>query len=368
MSRTLRWLAAALALLVICAGVSVVALLLVTHGDPVEAAQMAVFRLQLAGRERELNEPVSADSTPVRFTVAAGDTPRTVAQNLVNANLIRDPDLFVTFARANQLDTQIQAGVYFLAQAQPLTDIAYALTDSSSSQLPFRILEGWRVEEVAAAIDQTPMFGFSGADFLRVVGPGAMPDPVFAAAVGLPAGAGLEGFLFPETYTLPASVTPEMLRDILTDEFLLQAGTPLGASAAAQGLSMFEIVTLASIIQREAVRVDEMPLISSVYRNRLNVGMRLEADPTVQYGIGLREGRWWPQITRADYSSAVSSYNTYLNAGLPPGPIANPGLAAINAALSPTESPYFFFRAACDGSGYHNFAVTFEEHVANGCP
>jgi UPF0755 protein len=368
MSRTLRWLAAALALLVVCAGVSVVALLLVTNGDPVDAAQMAVFQLQLAGRERDLNEPVSADTTPVRFTVAAGDTPRVVAQNLAGANLIRDPDLFVTFARANRLDTQIQAGVYFLTRAQPLTEIAYALTDSSSSQLPFRILEGWRMEEIAATIDQTPLFGFTGADFLRVVGPGAIPDPAFAAAVGLPAGASLEGFLFPETYTLPASVTPEMLRDILTDEFMLQAGTPLGASAAAQGLSLFEVVTLASIIQREAVRVDEMPLISSVYRNRLNVGMRLEADPTVQYGIGFREGRWWPQITRADYSSAISPYNTYLNAGLPPGPIANPGLAAINAALAPAQSPYFFFRAACDGSGYHNFAVTFDEHVANACP
>ncbi len=368
MNRTLRWLVTAVTLLVACAIVSGIGILLVTNGDPIEAAQLAVLRLQLAGREGDLSQPISADTTPIRFTVAPGDTPRIVAQELANANLILDPDLFVTFARANGLDTQIQAGTYFLTQAQPLTEIAYALTDSSSSQFPFRILEGWRMEEIAANIDQTPLFGFSGADFLRVVGPGAIPDPAFTAAVGLPAGASLEGFLFPETYALPASVTPEMLRDILTDEFMLRAGNPLSASAAAQGLTLFEAITLASVVQREAVHADEMPLTSSVYRNRLDVGMRLEADPTVQYGIGFRDGRWWPQITQADYSSAMSPYNTYLNTNLPPGPIASPGLAAINAALAPAQSPYLFFRAACDGSGYHNFAVTFDEHIANGCP
>jgi UPF0755 protein len=367
MSRTLRWLVVAVTVLVACGIVSVVGLLIVTGGDPVDAAQQLVFRAQLAGRQGDLDTPIGSDATPVRFTVAPGDAPRTVAANLQANGLIADPELFVTFVRANRLDRQIEAGTYFLTKAQPLTEIAYALTDSSASQIPFRILEGWRVEEIAAAIDQNPLFGFSGADFLRVVGPGAIPDPTFAAAVGLPPGASLEGFLFPETYTLPASVTPEMLRDLLLDEFMLRAGTPLAASATAQGLTLFEAVTLASIIQREAVRVDEMPLISSAYRNRMGVNMRLEADPTVQYGIGFRDGRWWPQITQADYSSAASPYNTYLNSGLPPGPIANPGLTAIQAALAPETSPYFFFRAACDGSGYHVFAVTFEEHVANAC-
>ena len=368
MSRTIRWLLLASVLLAACGLFSAIGLLVVTGGNPVGAVQQLVFRVQLAGRQNELNTPISSDETPVRFNVAAGDTPRMVAQNLAAAGLIGDADLFVTFVRANDLDTQIEAGTYFLAQSEPLTEIAYALTDSGANTIPFRILEGWRMEEVAAAIDQTPLFGFDGEDFLRAVGPGATPDPAFAAAIGMPPGAALEGFLFPETYTLPASVTPEMLRDILLSEFMLQAGTPLAASAQTQGLSLYQAVTLASIIQREAVRVDEMPLISSVYRNRMSVNMRLEADPTVQYGIGQRDGRWWPQITQADYSSAVSPYNTYLNTGLPPGPIASPGLAAIHAAIAPQQSPYYFFRAACDGSGYHVFAVTFDEHVANACP
>lgn len=368
MNRTLRWLIAGLAVLSVCALVAGAGLFVVTGGNPVSAVQKLVFRLQLAGREADLNTPIGADETPIRFTIEAGDTPRLVAQKLAAAGLLREAELFVTFVRANELDTEIEAGTYFLTKAQPLTEIAYALTDSSSSQIPFRILEGWRLEEIADVIDQNPLFAFSGADFLSVVGPGADPDAAFASAVGMPPGASLEGFLFPETYALPATVTPDMLRDILLDEFMLRAGEPYAGVAAAQGWTLYEAVSLASVVQREAVRIDEMPQISSVYRNRLDVGMNLEADPTVQYGIGFRDGRWWPQITQDDYRSAVSPYNTYLNPGLPPGPIANPGLAAIDAALHPQVSPYLFFRAACDGSGYHVFEVSFEEHIANACP
>jgi UPF0755 protein len=141
----------------------------------------------------------------------------------------------------------------------------------------------------------------------------------------------------------------------------------LTADAAAQGLSLFEVVTLASIVQRESVRAEENPAIAGVYRNRLNIGMKLDADPTVQYGIGYKDGTWWPQITQADYVNAVHNYNTYLRNGLPPGPIANPGLSAIRAVVFPAASDYFYFRAACDGSGLHNFARTFAEHVANAC-
>ena len=301
MSRTLRWLVVTLTLLVACGIVTVITVLLVTGGDPVDAAQQLVFRAQLAGRQSELNTPIGSDPAPIRFTVAPGDTPRAVAANLQANGLLADPDLFVTFVRANRLDTQIEAGTYFLTKAQPLTEIAYALTDSSASQIPFRILEGWRMEEVAAAIDQNPLFGFSGADFLRVVGPGATPDPAFAAAVGLPPGAPLEGFLFPETYALPASVTPEMLRDLLLEEFVLRAGTPFAASAATQGLSLFEAVTLASIIQREAVRVDEMPLISSVYRNRLEREYAPRSGP--DRAVRDRPARW--ALVAADHTGGL---------------------------------------------------------------
>jgi UPF0755 protein len=347
---------------IVCVG----ALLVVSGGQPVDFVQTTLIRIRLAGRTADLNRSVGSDTTPVRFTIAPGSTPRIIASDLYGAGLIADRDLFVDYVRANDIDVELEAGTYFLNRAQTLVEIAHALTDSRSSQFPFRILEGWRIEEIAEIIDSNPYFGFSGADFLAAVGPNAPLDPAFANYAGIPSGASLEGFLYPDTYQLPAQVTPTMLRDILTQQFTQQVGTQLSTEAAAQGLSLYQVVTLASIIQREAVHSEEHPRIASVYRNRLRDGMRLEADPTVQYPIG-HAGAWWPQITLEDYRSVVSPYNTYLNFGLPPGPIANPGLSAILAAVHPEETPYYYFRANCDGSGYHTFSITFEEHIANEC-
>jgi UPF0755 protein len=367
LSRPLRILSILLGILLVAALACAGALLVVSRGQPVDFVQTALVQLQLAGREDDLNRPVGTDDTPIRFTVEPGTAPRAIAQNLFNAGLISDQQLFVDYVRANDLDVQLEAGVFFLNKAQTIPQIAVSLTDSRLSQFPFRILEGWRIEEIADVIDRTTYFGFSGDDFLRVVGHGAEIDSNFAAYVGLPPGASLEGFLFPDTYQLPATVTPEMLRDILRDRFIEQVGVDLHAQAAEEGMSLFEVVTLASIIQREAVRADEHRRIASVYRNRLDVDMKLDADPTVQYGIGFENNTWWPAITQADYTGVDSPYNTYLNTGLPPGPIANPGISAIRAAIDPETTRYFYFRARCDGSGYHEFALTYEEHIANQC-
>lgn len=333
----------------------------------IDVAQKLIIQVSLANRQADLNRPMSDDQTPLRFTVAVGDTPPIIAQKLAQAGLVTDPSLFVDYVRLYGLDRQLEAGVYFLRPSQTIPEIARALTDSASSQFAFRILEGWRLEEVAAAVDTNPYFSFTGGDFLALVGPGAPQDAAFVAYAGLPVGASLEGFLYPETYQLPADVTPAMLRDILIQEFRSQVGEQIPLDAAAQGLSLFQVVILASITEREAVHADEQPLIAGVYRNRLAIGMRLEADPTVQYGIGYRDGSWWPKITAADYRTAISPYNTYLNDGLPPGPIASPGIEAIRAVVYPTPSNYYYFRADCRTDGYHDFAVTFQEHLANGC-
>jgi UPF0755 protein len=351
--------------LLIC-GITVFAISGGRIGDFVQT-QLALFRLN--ARQTDLSRALGTDNTPLRFTINPGETPRIIAQNLIAAGLIDDPDLFLDFVRAYGIDVQLEAGIFFLYRTQTIPQIANALTDSASSQFAFRILEGQRLEEVAfQLIDGNRFFGFTGADFMAVAGPGTLQDAAFAQFVGLPGGASLEGFLFPNTYQLPAAVTPTLLRDTLLDQFVVRVGTDMPSQAAEQGLTLYQLVTLASIVQREAVRVDEMPLIAGVYRNRLRIGMKLDADPTVQYGIGFRGGSWWPQITIDDYSTALSPYNTYLNNGLPPGPIASPGIAAINAALTPQPSEFFYFRARCDGSGYHTFAATFQEHLANACP
>ena len=367
MGRTAKLLIVALVGLGILAVAVSGLLFVVSGGRPVNFVQKELTRLSLAGRQDDLNRAAGSDESPVRFTVNPGDTPPLVAQNLFAAGLISDPALYVDYAFVHDLDVQMEAGVYFPDQTMTVPTIANLLTDSSKSFIPFRVLEGWRIEEIANAIDRNGLFGFSSADFLGVVGPGASVDPAFASQVGLPPGASLEGFLFPDTYQLPPNITPDVLRDTLIQTFLEKTGPQVAADAAAQELSLYEIVTLASITERESVNADENAKIAGVYRHRLDIGMKLDADPTVQYGIGFQNNTWWPQITQDDYTNTISPYNTYLNLGLPPGPIANPGLSAILGATYPEANDYVYFRAACDGSGYHNFARTFDEHLANGC-
>jgi UPF0755 protein len=137
-----------------------------------------------------------------------------------------------------------------------------------------------------------------------------------------------------------------------------------------QGLNVYRAVILASIVSREAIIEDEMPMIASVFYNRLASGGKLDSDPTVQYALGYNQEQktWWTNPLSLADLEIDSRYNTYKYPGLPPGPIANPGLEALKAVAFPAQTPYYYFRAACDGSGRHLFAETFEEHLGNACP
>ncbi len=372
MSRRILGLLVSGAALVVMLGVcGLLTLMLV--GDQVslpgsfDGLRSALGRISLVGREAELNTPAGIDPTPMRFDVVPGDTSTAVAARLREAGLILDAELFTQYARIEGLDRRLQVGTYFLNQTQTIPELALALTDSTMGHVPFRVLAGWRLEEVANAVENNSRLRFSGEEFLQVAGPGAAIPAAFAERVGLPDGASLEGFLHPGDYKLPLETTPQTLRDALTESFLATVDERLSNDAAAQGLTLYEVVTLASIVQREAVQVDEQPRIAGAYRNRLEIGMKLDADPTVQYALSNTRGGYWPGITRADYTGVVSPYNTYLNIGLPPGPIANPSLSAIEAVVYAEAHGYYFFRADCRDDGYHDFAVTYEEHVANGC-
>ena len=339
----------------------------ISDGQIVELGQVALLRLQLLDHQRELVAPYGNNADTKRFTIPPGASAAKIASALFDANLIRDKQLFLDFARVEGLDRRFEAGVYFLNETLSIAEIAPILTDSSSSHIPFRTLEGARIEEIAGLIDSNRMFGFTGVEFLQTIQAGTDLPTDFADWAGIPVGASLEGFLFPDTYQLPPDISPENLRDFLTDTFRVRVGDQLRADALAQGFTLHQVATLASIVEREAVWRDEHDEIAAVYRNRLAINMKLEADPTVQYGLQGRRDDWWPNITRADYQQVTSPYNTYLVGGLPPGPIASPGLSAIQAAIYPAESNYYYFRAACDNSHFHNFAVTFDEHLANGC-
>ncbi len=218
---------------------------------------------------------------------------------------------------------------------------------------------GWRREQVADAITAAQTL-FTGADFLAVTGPGASAPFDFLAE--RPAGATLEGFLFPGTYTAQNDTTAEGFRDMLLSAFAANVSPQMRADAAAQGVSFYQALIIASVVQREVRGPETQKLVASVYYNRYRDGNRLGTTVSVQYALG-GPGNWWPRVTSSGLQ-VDSPYNTYARAGLPPGPIDSPGLSAIVAAVYPPQTEYRYHTASCDGTG-EAFAVTYEEHLAN---
>ncbi len=332
--------------------------------------QAALLRAQLAVNEEAINSSVSDDPTPVTFEIVSGQNASQIADTLYVLGLVSDPDLLQAYLQYYGLDRQLEAGTYQLAPNMTIAEIAVALVDATPPAITIRITEGWRREQIADWIDQTPDTPFSGDEFLAATASAAAAPSDVSIVLEIPLEASLEGFLFPDTYQVATDAAASDFVARLLTTMDARFDPQLRADASLQGLTVYDVVILASIVEREAVVPEERPLIASVYLNRLRVGMLLEADPTVQYAMGYQpdSGLWWNlNLTQNDYHTVDSPYNTYLYPGLPPTPIANPGLDSIRAVVYPAESPYFFFRAACDGSGAHLFSETFEEHQANAC-
>ena len=173
--------------------------------------------------------------------------------------------------------------------------------------------------------------------------------------------------MFPDTYLVaPGATAADVVNKMLTN-FEAHLPADYEAAVARQHLTLFGAVTVASLIEREAVVDDERPEIAAVILNRLAIGQPLEIDATVQYAVGTADN-WWPRLSGLDFRSIDNPYNTYLVKGLPAGPIANPGLNSLLAVSHPAQSHYLYYRALCDGSGRHAFATTYEEHLSNACP
>lgn len=336
--------------------------------NPLEAAALGAY---LILNRQALSTPASNEAIPVSFTVEAGQNATQIAENLRTLGLIHNATLFRYYLRYYGLDVQIEAGTFDLHTAMTIPEIAHALTEAKPAEVTLRITEGWRREQIADWLDEQEGLPFGGDEFLAATAAGAPLPPDLSLAAELPPNASLEGFLFPDTYRVALDATAADLVEAMLRNFERQVTSQMRTDAATRGLTLYQVVTLASIVEREAVIPDERPIIASVYLNRLAADMKLEADPTVQYAMGYQADRdeWWNlSLTPQDYYAVDSPYNTYLYAGLPPGPIANPGLASIQAVIYPAQTPYLYFRAACDGSGRHNFSQTFEEHQAYGCP
>jgi len=317
-----------------------------------------------------LQAPASSAANPVNFTISPGETAVSVAQNLAAAGLLTDPALFVNYARFYGLDSQLAAGDFTLPPQLTIPELAVALTQAIGRDIELRFIEGLRAEEMA--------------NYLLVVRPAQIDPDEFLALVrrerpfdltpytflsGLPDDASLEGFLFPDTYRVPLDADAAFLLDLMLTTFDERVSPAMRQSYGVQGLTLQQAVTLASIVQREAVLAEERPLIAGVFLNRLAANMTLSADPTVQYALGYQPDleSWWKVPLLLRDLEVDSPYNTYVYPGLPPGPIANPSLGSLEAVAAPTASNFFFFVVDCESAvaGRHVFSTTFEEHLAN---
>jgi UPF0755 protein len=316
--------------------------------------------------KNEMATSLDPNGVSQTFNVALGEPTISIVQRLKDEGLIQSEDAFRRYLVYSGMDTSIQAGEYNISPSMTGLEIARALQDPTPTHVKFNILPGWRIEEIASALP-TSGLGFSPQEFLAAARTG---EQSFAFSSKLPLGSTLEGFFFPDLYQLPRTVTVDEFIKTILENFDVKLTPAIQQGFNRQGLDIYQAVTLASIVQREAMSDDEMPKIASVFLNRLRADMSLDSDPTVQYAIGfnLTQNTWWTNPLSLEDLKLNSPYNTYLYPSLPPGPISNPGLAALNAVAFPAETPYFYFRAACDGSGRHLFAKTLEEQLGNACP
>ncbi len=334
--------------------------------------EQQILRTSLNFRSDELDVPAGSDPTPRLFTIIPGEAARFIADRLQSAGLITDADLFNLYMRVTGIERRLQAGTFQLSSTMTMPEVANALRAAPlQEQVTVTIPEGFRAEEIAERLAKNNVI--EADRFLAAV---SQPQTLsifneYDFLQSLPQGTSLEGFLFPDTYFFPVFVSsPEVIVGAFLDNFDKRVGTS-GLRGGGSGLSGRDLMTLASIVEREAVQSDERPLIASVYLNRLNgacntdVGGRfLQADPTVQYARGEVGNWWWEPESVEQYQEVISPYNTYLNEGLPPGPIDSPGLSAIDAARNPEGTNYCFFLATGE-DGRHAFAQTYVEHQQN---
>jgi UPF0755 protein len=288
-------------------------------------------------------------SREVVVTIPKGASNAQIGQILSQAGVIRSKDAFVwalkilSWARR---PASLKAGEQALDPSQDVWRTIATLSKGNFKLYPFAVPEGKTMAEIAKAVEAAGLGRAS--DFLALC-----HDPAFIASLGIRART-LEGYLFPETYSFPRGTPLKAIVSAMVEQFF-RVWNRYGATAALKGMSVNDVVTLASIVEKETGRPNERPLIAGVFLNRLEKGMRLQTDPTVIYGLSDFNGN----LTRDDLANP-HPYNTYVHQGLPPGPIASPGEEAISAVLNPAMGDYLYFVSKNDGS--HYFSSTLAEH------
>ena len=321
------------------------------------------FSWQVLANRGDLQSPVNTAAGESTFEIQPDESVTSIAERLEDSGLIRDASAFRAYLVYKGYDSRVIAGRFKLSPGVNSLEIAQQVQSSFSQSVSFYIYPGWRAEEIAAALP-TSGIEVDPQRFLLLVHNPHMLE-IESPYADFPS---LDGFLFPGEYEIDRNVNEKELVSIFLEEFKRQVSIEVIDGIQSQGLSLYEGVTLASIIQRETFKDDERSKMASVFYNRLENEMKLETDPTVQYSLGYSERWGWWKTPLAIADLAINStYNTYQNYGLPPTPISNPDLPSLLAVAYPEETGYFYFRAFCDDSGYHDFSVTFEEHLAKAC-
>ncbi len=302
---------------------------------------------------RTVSAPYAGFTGEQFVDIPPGESTRGIGRRLVAAGVVRDELTFRLAVRWHARGRSLKAGEYRFSEPATPTAVIDRLARGDVYLLPLTIPEGLTAEEMARVFEQS----------------GLGPASAFVAAAREPAAIrdidpdadSLEGYLFPDTYHLPRRTDGEALVDRMVRRFKAVFDEDLRARVKASGLTVRQVMSLAALVEKETARGEERPLVAAVYRNRLRIGMPMQADPTVVYALK-RAGRWNGNIRKADLQ-IDSPYNTYRYPGLPPGPIASPGKASIEAVLSPAPVDYLYFVSRNDGS--HAFATTLAEHNRN---
>jgi UPF0755 protein len=314
-------------------------------------AGVAVGGSVLLGRIHEPYKGYEGDEQFVEIPQGAGASE--IRRRLIAAEIIRDEFIFRAALHWTGQSQRLQAGEYRFDRPMSAADVIEKIARGDVYGRRITFPEGLTIQEMAR-IYEAREFG-EAADFLKAAGDASLIRDLDPAAPDL------EGYLFPETYALPRGTPAARLIAMMVNRFRASYTGDLQARAKEQGMTTREVVALASLIEKETGKADERSLVAAVYRNRLRIGMGMQADPTVVYALQ-KAGRYDGNIRREDLAFD-SPYNTYRHPGLPPGPIASPGDASLKAALGPADVKYLYFVSRNDGS--HVFAETLAEHNAN---
>ena len=301
-----------------------------------------------------VDRPFKGYDAPEQFVeIPQGAGSAGIAKRLADAGVVQDVNSFRLALWLSGSARRLQAGEYRFDRPMSARQVAEKIARGEVYVRPITFPEGLTIKQMAA-LYESKGFGEASA-FVEAAKNAALVSSIDPEAKDL------EGYLFPDTYSLPRSATAEQLVGRMVASFLKALSQETIAMAAGRGLNVRELVTLASIVEKETGNTSERPLVAAVYSNRLKIGMGLQCDPTVIYALE-RAGRYDGNLTREDLQFD-SPYNTYKYAGLPPGPIASPGRASLDAAANPPDAPYLYFVSKNDGS--HAFAATLEEHNRN---